>query len=137
LQQKFPGFNRSKSDMPIKGDDNSLPVELRPRAKFTLSHELPKPIGGNKLTESMVPGYTGYIPSRKFHFSDTYKTECDQCIDDFMSAKENKSKNSRSLIQTVRGYESHKSIAPEGEVKYNLDHYRDHHPNEIYLTSIY
>ena len=84
----------------------------------------------------MVPGYTGYIPSRKFHYSDTYRSECDQCIDDFMSAKENKNAKTRSLISTVRGYESHKVIAPGGEIKYNLDHFRDHHPNDVYLQSI-
>ena len=39
LQQKYTGFNRSKSDLPqtIKSSDNidlSLPVDLRPRAKY-------------------------------------------------------------------------------------------------------
>lgn len=110
-----------------------MPVDLRPRAKYTLSHELPKPIGGNKLTESMVPGYTGYIPSRKFHFSDTYRAECDQCIDGFLGRRDHKSSSQNNLVGTVQGYERHRSIAPDGEIKHNLDHFRDSHPNEIYL----
>ncbi len=100
-----------------------------------MSHDLPKSVGGNKLTESMVPGYTGYIPSRKFHFSDTYRAECDQCIDGFITSRDNKNVSTKSLVNTVRGYESHKAVAPTNEIKYNLDHFRDHHPNDIYLQS--
>merc|ERR1711884_379347 len=34
--------------------------------KHVHKNQLPKTTGGNRLTESMVSGYTGYIPSRKF-----------------------------------------------------------------------
>jgi hypothetical protein len=108
-----------------------MPFELIPREKYVLSHQLPKSISGNKLSESMVPGYTGYIPSRKFHFSDTYRAECDQCIDDFMTAKETKAAKSGSINKIVRNYDRHNAIAPNTEVKSFLDYYRDSNPNNI------
>ncbi len=128
LADKFPKFARSKT-MGASTDD--LPFELRPRDKYTIKHELPKSLSGNKLSERMVPGYTGYIPSRKFHFSDTYRAECDQCIDDFMTAKENKAAKSTSITRVVRSYDRHNAVAPNGEVKTFLDYYRDSNPNSV------
>ena len=101
-------------------------VNFDAKPKFTLRANLPKPNGGNRLTESMVPGYTGYIPSRKFHFSDTYRAECDQCIDDFAAKKSEKAVKTNDLINNhVKAYARHTQIATSGEVKNVLDNFRD------------
>jgi hypothetical protein len=136
LAQKYPEMSRSKSTDHINLN-YTLPEELKPRDKYTIKHELPKSISGNKLTESMIPGYTGYIPSRKFQFSDTYRRECDQCIDNYMSAREVKSSKTNTLVKDVHNTSSLRPIAPSNEVKAYTDHYRDLHPNKVYLQSKY
>ena len=76
------------------GDSMVKPLQIR--------NPLPKSNGINRLTESMVPGYTGYVPSRKFKFSSTYKTECDECVDKFMDAQRDKTDKNERILNTVR-----------------------------------
>ncbi|CAF0727319.1 unnamed protein product [Brachionus calyciflorus] len=78
---------------------------------------LPKATGGNKLTESMIPGYTGYIPSRKFHFSDSYKVECDSCIDNFLTEKNSKLKKDSDILNYVHSQPKYTPIAGEQDLK--------------------
>merc|ERR1712100_462765 len=44
--------------------------------------------GDKKLTNDMVPGYTGYVPKREGHFGNRYAVNCHRAINDF---EENKS----------------------------------------------
>jgi hypothetical protein len=88
-------------------------------------NQLPKTNGGNRLTEKMIPGYTGYIPSRKFNFSDTYKVECDSCIDDFLTNKSEKYRKNSDLLGSVFKQTKHVPIADESEIKRNLDNFKD------------
>jgi hypothetical protein len=116
-------------------------VDLSTRASGELQfaqekvYDLPKTAGGVKLTEKMIPGYTGYIPSRKFHFSDTYRVECDTCIDDFVKNKSDKMSKDSSITQYVSSQNKHVAIASGKEIKSNLDHYNDFHPKPIHLQS--
>ena len=48
LAHRFPGFNRAKSE-----------VHLSQSAAPYIRNALPKSNGGNRLTEKMIPGYTG------------------------------------------------------------------------------
>ena len=115
------GVDKSGHKTPISNNVTFTPVD-----KYTLRHPLPKTTGGNRLTESMVPGYTGYVPSRKFHFSDTYRAECDQSIDDFLTARAEKQRKTDDLIEKhVKSYPRHTAIATEGEVKGVLDNFKD------------
>lgn len=77
-------------------DDGTMikPLQIR--------NQLPKSNGINRLTESMVPGYTGYVPSHKFKFSATYKNECDECIDKFIDGQREKSEKNESILSSVR-----------------------------------
>lgn len=115
------GVDKSGHKTPISDNVTFTPVD-----KYTLRHPLPKTTGGNRLTESMVPGYTGYVPSRKFHFSDTYRAECDQSIDDFLTARADKQRKTDDLIEKhVKSYPRHTAIATEGEIKGVLDNFKD------------
>lgn len=114
LASKFPGFNRAKSE-----------IHLSQSAAPFIRNPLPKTNGGNRLTEQMVPGYTGYIPSRKFHFSDTYKVESDICIDDFLGSKQEKLNKDSSLINNVLTQSKHIKIADDSDVKRSLDNFKD------------
>jgi len=131
LSRRNGPMSRARSAGP--GDiltSSSADFDVRP-----LAHALPKTNGGNRLTESMVPGYTGYIPSRKFRFSDTYKKECDGSIDQFLSNKEGKYEKDTSLVKTVSGQPKHTQTASSSEVKHILDSYADNHPTAINLQS--
>ena len=48
LANKFQGFNRAKSE-----------INISQSAAPYIRNALPKTNGGNRLTERMVPGYTG------------------------------------------------------------------------------
>ena len=139
LSDKFPALSRSKSEALLpktsiaNSADASLPADMRPRPKFVINHQLPKAVSGNKLTENMVTGYTGYIPSRKFHFGETYKNECDVCIDDYMTKSDSLATTRKDLMGKVRSYNAHKSVTSDGEAKSYMDLYRDLNPNKIYL----
>lgn len=89
---------------------------------------LPKSTGDNKLTEQMVPGYTGYIPRMPFKFGNTYKEDCDVCIDDFKS-------NTHKRDNEVRDIRAHtintRRMTPTTSDKITttkLNEYRDRNP---------
>lgn len=102
--------------------------------KSSLRNQLPKTNGGNRLTESMIPGYTGYIPSRKFDFSDTYKVECDSCIDNFLTNKKEKLEKNSNLMNQVHAQPKYRQISSDQEVKHLLDNYADNHPKSSKLS---
>lgn len=90
-----------------------------------LRNQLPKPTGGNKLTNDMTSGYTGYIPSRKFNFSNTYRVECDNCIDSFISEKSEKFRKEDHINSTVKSAQKHVPLTTDLELKKELDNYKD------------
>ena len=94
-----------------------------PQPKF--KNQLPKPTGGNKLTESMISGYTGYIPSRKFNYSNTYRVECDNCIDDLVTSKNEKNRKEVNIVDTVTYAPKHTLITTGFELKKELDNFKD------------
>ncbi|WAR30968.1 CJ082-like protein [Mya arenaria] len=75
------------------GDEQVPVIQLR--------NTMPKSTGDNKYTESMVPGYTGYIPRMTFKFGGTYKTECDNCIDEYMTNRQNHDLRQGDLRRSV------------------------------------
>lgn len=87
------GFDDGSSNNNVDG------VTYKP---LQVRNALPKSNGINRLTESMVPGYTGYVPSRKFKFSATYKNECDECVDKFLDGQREKREKNESIMNAVR-----------------------------------
>lgn len=100
-----------------------------------LKNQLPKPTGGNKLTEAMISGYTGYIPSRKFHFSDTYRVECDSCIDNFLSSKSEKLSKDVNLVETVTKAPKLNKITSDLDLKTQVDNFKDRNADSKILKS--
>lgn len=93
--------------------------------KKSFKNQLPKPTGGNKLTESMVSGYTGYIPSRKFNFSETYRVECDNCVDNLVTNRGEKFKKESNILDQVKSTPKHTLITTGSELKRGLDNFKD------------
>ncbi|XP_077992457.1 ciliary microtubule inner protein 2B-like [Glandiceps talaboti] len=92
-------------------------------------HNLPKSTGDNKLTECMVPGYTGYIPRMPFKFGNTYKEDCDVCIDDFLSNTKRHDSKVTNLKQTTNSYPTLDVVnKDDASVTRQLNHYRDRNP---------
>ncbi|XP_054765444.2 ciliary microtubule inner protein 2B-like [Lytechinus pictus] len=105
---------------------NSLSGERRPM-------QLPRSNGDNKLTEKMVPGYTGYIPRMPFKFGNTYKEDCDVCIDDFLhNTKEHDAKIKNLKHTVVQARPLHPKTDEKVVIK-ALNFYRDQNPGKVLL----
>jgi len=86
---------------------------------------LPPANGVNKLTEDMKPGYTGYVPRRPFIFGGTYRSECDDCVEEFLGGKNEKTEEKERLEAIVESYPKlHPITKPELVVK-KLNHLKD------------
>jgi len=87
---------------------------------------LPLSDGSNKYTEDMVPGYTGYIPRYPFKFGDSYKEECDICLDEHFTNLSNQT--SRRVEALGRSQQaSLKAVQHDPEVRDQLNGYRTTH----------
>lgn len=93
--------------------------------KHSFRNQLPQPTGGTKLTENMIGGYTGYIPSRKFHFSNTYRVECDNCVDDLVTNKREKTQKENDILNRVKSTPKHTLISTGSELKREMDNFKD------------
>ncbi|XP_052790406.1 uncharacterized protein C10orf82 homolog [Mya arenaria] len=107
------------------GDEQVPVIQLR--------NTMPKSTGDNKYTESMVPGYTGYIPRMTFKFGGTYKTECDNCIDEYMTNRQNHDLRQGDLRRSVTMVPRLTAVSHDPTVKETLDRYRDTHPTRPML----
>ncbi|XP_071481517.1 ciliary microtubule inner protein 2B-like [Diadema antillarum] len=94
---------------------------------------LPRSTGDNKLTEKMVPGYTGYIPRMPFKFGNTYKEDCDVCIDDFLHNTKTHDQKIHNLKTTVVQSRPLRPAADDKVVIKQLNFYRDRHPTSKVL----
>ncbi|XP_071946959.1 ciliary microtubule inner protein 2B-like [Antedon mediterranea] len=89
---------------------------------------LPKSTGDNKLTEKMVPGYMGYIPRMPFKFGNTYKEDCDVCIDDFFNNTRNHDQKIGTLKKSVSLGHRLQPVTSDKVVIRSLNQYRDRNP---------
>ena len=78
----------------------------------------------------------GYIPSRKFEFADTYKVECDYCIDNFIGSKQEKLNKNSNLMNTVSSQPRMNTIASSDEVRNVLDNFVNTHPQSFNTKSM-
>lgn len=67
----------------------------------------------------------GYIPSRKFHFSDTYRTECDSCIGDFVSSRNEKYMKNNDIMGHVLNAPRLTKITSNLDLKREVDNFKD------------
>lgn len=108
-----------------KFKSNSMIDSFEHSPSESFKNQLPKSTGGNKLTESMISGYTGYIPSRKFNYSNTYRVECDHCIDDLVTNRNQKVRKEKDILDTVHSNPKHTLITTGSELKKELDNFKD------------
>lgn len=107
-----------------------LTSSLEPQApRPPLKNRLPESTGDNKYTKNMVPGYTGYIPRWPFKFGNTYKEDCDVCIDEHLSNSVHHASKDQVLRQAARTQTRLQPIAQDPTVRNHLNTYRDTHPN--------
>ena len=71
---------------------------------------------------------SGYIPRRPFKFGDTYKVDCDYCIDEHLSNMTTRRKHEIDLLQNVRSFNTLRPISQDPTVRDHLNTYRDSHP---------
>ena len=68
----------------------------------------------------------GYVPRRPFIFGGTYRSECDDCVDEFLGTKGEKTAEKERLEAVVKSYPKlHPITRPELVVK-KLNHLKDH-----------
>ncbi|CAF4520796.1 unnamed protein product [Rotaria socialis] len=112
LGQEYPDTVHAKSEAPIAKFDQSDPYE---------THEFP---------DGMLPGYTGYIPQRKYQLGNRYRTESDACLIGTKAAYEDAKNKSKLLRNTVAAYPKTKSLNSGTVIKHFLDFHRAYNPNE-------
>lgn len=65
----------------------------------------------------------GYIPSRKFKFSNTYKVECDESIDNFLGERSKKIEKENTIMNFVKTQEKHVPICKPDEMRPILNNF--------------
>lgn len=94
-------------------------------SKLQLENNVPESTGDNKYTQNMVPGYTGYIPRWPFKFGNTYKEECDVCLDEHISDLKRQSAKEDNMRQSFRSFPRLQPIRSDPEVKDHLNTFSD------------
>ncbi|CAF0782401.1 unnamed protein product [Rotaria sp. Silwood1] len=117
LAKEFPNLVHSKTDIPVVKIDQSDPYETR------------------EFPDGMLPGYTGYIPQRKFQLGNRYRVETDSCLSGTKVAYEHAKIKSKELRNTIAGYPKTQSLNSETVVKHFLDFHRAYNPTESSQTS--
>jgi hypothetical protein len=115
----------------------SVPYFHGPRAKtFALENKsnefidslphkkLPASTGANRLTGDLIPGYTGNIPQYNFKFGKTYKSLCDECVDEFVTNSE--TRREKEEINRLDYAKPNQSPRVHMEVTNHLNQWSDH-----------
>ena len=77
----------------------------------------------------------GYIPSRKFHFSNTYRTECTSCVDDFISSKTEKFMKNNDIMEHVNRAPKLMKITSNSDLLREVDNFKDRNSESKILNS--
>ena len=74
----------------------------------------------------MLLSFSGYVPRRPFIFGGTYRSECDDCVEEFLGTKLEKTGDKERLEAIVKSYPKlHPITKPELVVK-KLNHLKDY-----------
>lgn len=114
-----------------QGNNWKLPttVSFQNKTKVTRLHpddDIPESTGDNKYTKNMIPGYTGYIPRWPFKFGNTYRVECDVCLNEHFGNLSKQSAKEDETRKSFRSFPHLQSISQDPEVKNHLNTFADH-----------
>lgn len=88
------------------------------------------PYETREFPDGMLPGYTGYIPQRKFQIGNRYRVETDACLEGSKAAYERAKAKTKALNNTIAAYPKTDSLNSATVVKHFLDYHRSYNPNE-------
>ena len=71
---------------------------------------------------------SGYIPRRPFKFGDTYKIDCDYCIDDHLNLLGRRREHERVLVRSATDAEPMRPLKGDPTVRDHLNTFRDMRP---------
>ena len=77
--------------------------------------------------------FSGYIPRMPFKFGDTYKIDCDVCIDDHTTMLNKTFGNAQVLRNALKSYPRLREVNRDPAVRDHLNTYRDTHPRQPIL----
>ncbi|CAF1185704.1 unnamed protein product [Adineta ricciae] len=112
LSKEYPHLIRSRSEFPIVKVDHSNPYETR------------------EFPDGMLPGYTGYIPQRKYQLGNRYRVETNLCLSGTKSVYEKAKNQAKDLRHSIATYPKPQSVNSETVVKHYLDYHPAYHPLE-------
>ncbi|UJR37680.1 hypothetical protein I4U23_030375 [Adineta vaga] len=110
LATEYPHLTRSKSEFPIIKIDQSNPYETR------------------EFPDGMLPGYTGYIPQRKYQLGNRYRVETNVCLSGTKAAYERAKTQAKDLRNSIVAYPKSQSLNSATVVKHFLDYHQAYHP---------
>ncbi|CAF0869572.1 unnamed protein product [Rotaria sordida] len=112
LSKEFPHLlKRSRSDVVIKYDQSD-------------------PYITREFSDGLIPGYTGYVPQRKYQHGNRYRIETDACVAGTKTAYEKERQKVQDLQRTISAYPKTKSSNSGTVLKHFLDYHRAYHPTE-------
>ncbi|CAF0917529.1 unnamed protein product [Didymodactylos carnosus] len=124
LYKEYPQLSRSKSDLPISE-----------KRQLQEQKALEDPYETHEFPDGLLPGYTGYVPQRKFQHGDRYRVETDECLVNSKKEYDDAKQKINDLQRTIASYPKPLSLNNDRTVKHFLDYHRAYHPNEISTTS--
>ena len=86
--------------------------------------------------------FSGYMPRMTFKFGATYKNECDNCLDEYMTNRQTHDLRQGDLRRAVTMVPRLTAVSHDPQVKKQLDRYRDTHPTrpmlmgEVLITGV-
>jgi len=87
--------------------------------------KLPIPSHDNKYTEKMMPGYSGDIPRSLNKFGGTYRSICDECVDEFITDYERNKMKQADLIKMSSLFPRLRPICGDPRVRDHMNLWSD------------
>jgi len=78
----------------------------------------------------MLPGYTGYIPQRKYQLGNRYRVEANVCLAGTKASYEQSKLQEKQLRNAIAAYPKTQSVNCETVVKHFLDYHRAYNPTK-------
>ncbi|CAF1180505.1 unnamed protein product, partial [Didymodactylos carnosus] len=121
LFNEYPQLSRSVPDISLRTEKRRLQEQKANEDPYE-THEFP---------DGLLPGYTGYIPQRKFQHGDRYRVETDECVANSKQDYGEGKQKINNLQRTIASYSKPSNLNSNRIVKHFLDYHRAYHPSEM------